>query len=185
MKRYSRNMNMLSEQEVEDLGRKKVAVIGCGGLGGYVLEMLARLGVGNITAVDGDVFDETNLNRQLLSVTETLGLNKALIAQDRLYSVNPLVDVNAITQSIDEGNVEEVISGHHVIVDAVDNLETRRLLQGAASNLGIPFVHGSIAGWYGQVTTIFPGDKTLDLIYGRGQNSIEKNSEILLLRRLW
>ena len=65
--RYTRNIPALTEAECELLAEKKVCVIGCGGLGGNVLEHLARIGIGMITAVDGDVFDQSNLNRQLLS----------------------------------------------------------------------------------------------------------------------
>ena len=67
IKRYERNKNLINEDEQNILKNSKVCVVGCGGLGGYIIEMLGRLGVGNITAIDGDVFDESNLNRQILS----------------------------------------------------------------------------------------------------------------------
>ena len=92
-KRYSRNMNMLSPEENERLRSFRACVVGCGGLGGYVIELLGRLGVGTITAVDGDVFDETNLNRQLLSTEELLGESKALAAEARMKKVNSGVTV--------------------------------------------------------------------------------------------
>ena len=83
MDRYSRNMLALSKEENKSLRDKKVCVIGCGGLGGYIIEMLGRLGIGTIVAVDGDVFEISNLNRQLLSDVTNLGLNKATQAQKR------------------------------------------------------------------------------------------------------
>ncbi|SKC51690.1 HesA/MoeB/ThiF family protein [Maledivibacter halophilus] len=165
MKRYSRNMKMLSKDENERLGDFRISVIGCGGLGGYIIEMLGRLGIGNITAVDGDVFDETNLNRQLLSNSDTLGQYKALIAEKRMKLVNPLIKFTSVTEKITEVNAEKILSGHDLVIDAIDKIETRFLLQSTASKLNIPMIHGAIAGWYGQVATIFPGDNTLEKIY--------------------
>ena len=156
---------MLSKEENERLRCFKVCVVGCGGLGGYIIEMLGRLGIGNITTVDGDIFDETNLNRQLLSDVETLGHSKALIAKKRMGVVNPLVKVTAVTKKITKENAENILSGHDLLIDAIDKIEMRFLLQNTAEKLNIPMVHGAIAGWYGQVSTIFPGDKTLEKIY--------------------
>jgi molybdopterin/thiamine biosynthesis adenylyltransferase len=173
-KRYRKNMNMLTESEIERLGAGKVCVVGCGGLGGYVIEMLGRLGVGKITAVDGDVFDETNLNRQLLSDMDVIGKSKAEIAKKRMLLVNPLVYLVSISQRINPENGRAILAGHDVVVDAVDNTTTRLLLQELTFKLGIPMVHGAIAGWYGQVTTIFPGDRTLDILYaGTDRRGIE------------
>ncbi|MCT4564581.1 MAG: HesA/MoeB/ThiF family protein [Maledivibacter sp.] len=174
MKRYIRNMKMLSKEENERLGEFKVCVVGCGGLGGYIIEMLGRLGIGNITAIDGDTFDATNLNRQIFCDIKTLGKAKALTAKRRMELVNPLVKITAITEKITKENDEAILAGHDLIVDAVDKIETRFLLQNTASNLNIPFIHGAIAGWYGQVSTIFPGDNTLDKIYPtRGGKGLE------------
>ncbi|QTL98901.1 HesA/MoeB/ThiF family protein [Iocasia frigidifontis] len=166
-KRYLKNMTMLSELEIEKIKNSQVCVIGCGGLGGYVIEMLARLGVGNITAVDGDIFDATNLNRQLLSDANVIGKNKAEIAKERIALVNPLINFMPISQNINNDNGIKILKGHDVIIDAVDNIAARLLLQELAYELGITLVHGAIAGWYGQVTTIFPGDKTLDILYAK------------------
>ncbi|MGF7060486.1 HesA/MoeB/ThiF family protein [Brassicibacter mesophilus] len=165
MGRYSKNMKMLTPEENSKLGEYKVCVIGCGGLGGYIVEMLARLGIGFITAVDGDVFEETNLNRQLLSNMITLGKNKAEAAKQRVEVVNPLVHIRSINERISESNAHSILEGHDVIVDAVDNIHTRFLIQREAEKLNTPFIHGAIAGWYGQVSTILPGDNTLEHIY--------------------
>ena len=169
-KRYIKNENMLSREENLSLHAKKVLVVGCGGLGGHLIEQLARLGIGHITAIDGDVFDESNLNRQLLSHVENIGQPKALVARDHIARVNPDVKLTAIHAFLDESNAEEIMSGHDVICDALDNMTTRLLLQKYAEKLGIPMVYGAIAGWYGQVTTIFPGDNILGSIYQGGSN---------------
>lgn len=171
MKRYSRNMNMLSQEENESLKNYRVCVVGCGGLGGYIIEMLGRLGIGHITAIDGDVFDESNLNRQLLSDNDSIGIKKAEKAKERMKMVNHLIEVSAIPKRLNKENGLELLEGHNVIVDALDNIETRFILQDISSQLNIPLVHGAIGGWYGQVTTIFPGDDTFNIIYK------EKNSD--------
>ncbi len=174
--RYLKNMKMLSEMEIEKLKDCKVCVVGCGGLGGYVIEMLGRLGVGNITVVDGDVFDETNLNRQLLSDTGAIGKSKAETAKNRMLMVNPLIKVMPVYERLTLENGRGILEGHDVIIDAVDNIDTRLLLQELASELGITMIHGAIGGWYGQVTTIFPGDRTLDWLYARSKSKgIEKD----------
>lgn len=164
-KRYERNIGMLSKGEMEQLLTKRVCVVGCGGLGGFIVEMIARLGVKSITAIDGDVFDETNLNRQLLSDEDSIGFEKALKAKARINKINSSVEVNAFVGRIDEKNGLEILAGHDVILDAVDNIHTRKILQTLAEKLNTPLVHGAIAGWYGQVATIYPGDRILDLIY--------------------
>jgi len=124
--------------------------------------------VGGITAIDGDVFDETNLNRQLLSDTGNIGQSKAEVARDRMLRVNPLIRVVAVAQEVTADNGLELLAGHDVIVDGVDSIATRLILQELAERLQAPLVHGAIAGWYGQITTVFPGDRTLNAIYRAG-----------------
>ena len=175
--RYIRNIKAISEEENAALFDKKVCVIGCGGLGGYIIEILARIGVGNLIVVDGDVFEESNLNRQLLSKTDLLGKSKAESAYRRVLEINPEVKVKYIYDFLDESNYSEIINNSDVAVDALDNIKTKKFLQKACEELGIPLVHGAIGGWYGQVTTIFPGDRTLDIIY-KGEE--EKGQEKVL-----
>lgn len=163
--RYSRNIATLSIEENESLSKRKICVIGCGGLGGYIIEMLGRLGIGYITAVDGDVFEESNLNRQILSDVEVLGMEKAFIAKQRMLKVNPLIKIAAITERLTESNGKQILSGADVVIDALDNIESRLILETLCEELNIPLVHGAIAGWYGQVSTILPGDKLLSRFY--------------------
>lgn len=165
MERYIRNMNTLSKEENDSLKNFKVCVIGCGGIGGYVIEMLGRIGIGSITAVDGDVFEESNLNRQILSSTEAIGHKKALEAKNRMKKVNPLIEVIAVEEMLTEDNASRILKNHNVIVDALDSIPARLLLQDKCKELNIPMIHGAIAGWYAQITTIFPGDDTLNKIY--------------------
>lgn len=168
--RYSRNENMLSPEENQRLAGFRVAVVGCGGLGGHIIEMLARLGIGQITAIDGDVFEVSNLNRQLLALPSNLGKPKALEARERMALVNPGVKVTAIHRFLSQENAEELLGGHDVIVDALDNITSRRVVEKAAEALDTPMVFGAIAGWYAQVCAIFPGDRMLDKLYPEGIN---------------
>lgn len=164
-KRYERNMMTLPPEENAKLATFKVFVAGCGGLGGYVIEELGRLGIGHITAVDGDVFEESNLNRQLLSTVALLGKSKAETAKQRMLEVNPDVEVTPIHIMIDDDNCPELIRGHDLVIDALDNMGTRKVLERACEKEGIPMVHGAIAGWYGQVSAIFPGDRVMEKLY--------------------
>ncbi|MDW2003761.1 ThiF family adenylyltransferase, partial [Vibrio sp. 2304] len=83
---------------------------------------------------------------------------------------NPLVKVNSISTNITEDNYKDILKGHDVVVDAVDDIKTRFLIQDFARELNIPMVHGAISGWYGQVSTIMPNDNTLNLIYKRAES---------------
>lgn len=165
MDRYQKNRDMLSQAECDLLKLKRVCVVGCGGLGGYVIEMLGRLGIGQLTVIDGDVFDETNLNRQLLSLEDNLDQSKAFEAKQRLAAVNSEVVVIPVEHYLTAENALALLKHHDVIVDATDGIEVRFILQKTAKALEIPLVYGAIAGWYAQVCTIMPGDDTLDRIY--------------------
>lgn len=173
LKRYHKNLNTLTENDMDILNNKKVCVIGCGGLGGYVIEMIARIGIHEITVIDGDVFNEDNLNRQLLSDERSIGIKKTLKAKERIGLINSNVRINCFDTFIDENNIN-IIDGHDVIVDALDNIKSRFIVQKYAEKYNIPFIHGAIAGWYGQVTTIFPGDNTLNKIYKSNNSGEEK-----------
>lgn len=156
---------MLIREENLMLRKKSAVVVGCGGLGGYIIEMLARLGLGKLTVIDGDVFEVSNLNRQLLATPENLGTLKAEAALQRIQLINPDVQVNLISDFITPENASLHLAGHDVICDALDNIPTRKLLQSTAESLKIPVVYGAIAGWYAHISTIFPGDGTLDKLY--------------------
>lgn len=164
MGRYDRN-GIFSKEEMGIIQSSSVCVIGSGGLGGYILEMLARTGIGNVTIVDGDVFDETNLNRQLLSTVDNLGNVKVFEAEKRISLVNPEIKIHAVHAFAEEENMLEILEGADVAIDALDSISARRLLQRSCEEMSIPLVHGAIAGWYGQVSTIYPGDRTLDRLY--------------------
>ena len=164
--RYDRNMMALSQDECTALAGKRVTVVGCGGLGGLVIEALARIGVGHLRVIDGDVFEESNLNRQLLCTEATLGREKSLVAAERVRAVNSAVEVEPRVAYLAEENAAELLSGADCVVDCLDNLEARFWMAHACQHLGIPVVYGAIAGWFGQICTVYPGDVSFVSIYG-------------------
>jgi molybdopterin/thiamine biosynthesis adenylyltransferase len=175
--RYIRNLTTISDDDMKILKKSKVLVVGCGGLGGYIIEMLSRIGIGNITVLDGDVFDETNLNRQLFSATSNIGRKKVVVAEERIKDVNPQVKFTGYDSLFSENNSDEIIKGHDIVVDAVDNVSTRLLMERKCSQYNIPLIHGAIAGWYYQISVVMPGDNTLSKIYS---DSEEKGIETLV-----
>ena len=171
--RYSRNETMLSPEENHRLRTFKIAVVGCGGLGGYLIEMAARLGIGHITAIDGDVFNMSNLNRQILSEEANMGLYKSHVALERIRRVNSDVTFTSVPLYLDANNADALLKGHDVVLDALDALRPRFVAQEACARLGIPMVHGAISGWYAHVATIYPGEKLLEQLYPQPVQELE------------
>lgn len=164
--RYRRNFNTINFAEQITLLISKVAVVGCGGLGGNIIELLARLGVGTILAIDGDIFQESNLNRQILCTERNLGREKIAIAIEKMGHINSSISIQPHSHFIDAENITHLIWNSDVVVDALDSIPLRFVLEKACKNLKIPFIHGAINGLQGQVATIFSEDKGLAAIYG-------------------
>ncbi len=164
--RYLRNMHTYTIKDQIRLLDANITVVGLGGLGGMVVEILSRAGIGTLTLIDGDVFEDHNLNRQLMSRPDLLGTRKTVAAQKRVYQVNPSIKVIAVDSFITKSNSEQLIRGSHLVVDCLDNIKTRFILENAAKSIGIPMVSAAVAGLSGQVTTIFPEDTGLEMIYG-------------------
>ncbi len=175
--RYDRNFNTFSPEEQKKLGTSAVAIIGLGGLGGGVCEMLARVGIGRLILVDGDVFEAGNLNRQVLCEERLMGVPKAEAARDRVRAVNSGIEVIHRIEFLDEKTLYETIKGSDVVMDCLDSIDTRFKLQDAAKKAGVPIVSGAIAGVTGQVTTIYPEDKGYALIYGEKSRKQGKGVE--------
>ncbi len=163
--RYQRNVGTIGIAGQARLLAAKVAVVGAGGLGGTVVELLARQGVGCLRVIDGDTFALHNLNRQLLATEDNIGENKAIAAAARVTQINTDVTVEGVPRMLDAGNAAEILTGVDVIVDCLDSIDVRLLLGRTARQLGIPLVHAAIAGFTGQVATILPGDPGLEKIY--------------------
>ena len=177
--RYTRNIGTIGIEGQLKLLRSCIGICGLGGLGGYVTEALARFGVGRLILVDGDTFEEDNLNRQLLSTESGLGRAKVDAAAERVAEVNSSLEVTAYHRFVGSTDIPEVFRGADLVIDALDNVSSRLALEEGCARLGIPLVHGAIAGNSGQVMTIFPGDPGLRTLYSdsedRGVEMLEGN----------
>jgi len=163
--RYLRNYGTVGIKGQQKLLEACVGIVGAGGLGGWNIELLARMGIGRIIAVDNDSFEDNNLNRQLLSTEENLGKNKIDEARQRVEKINSGVMFSGEKIVFSRENGAEIFKECDVLVDALDNIPSRFELQAVAGKLQLPLVHGAISGYSGQVMTIFPGDEGFGLIY--------------------
>lgn len=154
---FLKNLHSLSIPEQTRLMSATVLLAGAGGLGGYVLELLARFGVGRIMVADGDGFEDSNLNRQLLSAAGNLGFNKARAGAERARETCPLVTVEPLEYFLDASNLGGVLSGVDVVVDALGGIAPRLALHEAASRAGIAVVSAAVAGWTALVGSELPG----------------------------
>lgn len=181
-RRYVKNLEAISLEEQIRLCKSRVFVAGCGGLGGSVISLLARLGVGKLRFVDGDVFEASNLNRQLLCTTPGLGLSKALVARKTVREINPLVEAEATTEVITEESISQRLEGMNLAIDALDNLHARSLVFEGARKAHIPFIHGGVSGWWGQVSTFLPHSPfSLRDIYGKDTSRDPKEESMGVL----
>jgi|LGVF01.2.fsa_nt_gb molybdopterin/thiamine biosynthesis adenylyltransferase len=170
----SKNLGIMSKEELLLISKKNVLIIGVGGLGGYVASSLARLGVKEITIVDFDKFDESNINRQLYANTKTLGKSKVEITKQQLIDINPDINITIIDKRYDENIDLSKFDSIDIVFDAVDNIPTKVLIENHCAKLDIPLIHGAIAGWYGQVGIILPNTNILNKIYQHNKSGAEK-----------
>jgi|SRR5271157_747744 len=177
--RYLRNIGTIGIDGQKRLLESRVAVVGAGGLGGNIIELLARQGVGFMRIIDGDSFALHNLNRQLLATERTIGMNKAVVAAARVAEINSDVEAHAVPEIFNENNAVELLSGMDVVVDALDSINSRLLLCRMAQKLRIPLVYAAIAGFTGQVGTILTSGPGLEKIY-RKANCSDKGIEVIL-----
>ena len=175
--RYSRNIGAVTEEEFALLRTRRVFLAGCGGLGGNILAHLLRIGLGAVTAVDGDVFEASNLNRQLLSSVPALGRSKVEEAAAYAAAVNPDVAFTGHAVFLDESNAASLIRGHDLVIDALDNIASRRVLAAACREAGIPLIYGAIRGWTAQVSVLMPetAPRALDLLYPKTARLTDKS----------
>jgi len=160
---FARNLGALTPEQQETLGRGRVTVVGCGGLGGHVIELLVRIGVGHLCLVDPDVFSLSNCNRQLHALADTLGRNKAETALARCRAIHPHCALTAWPCDFRSVSVD-ALQGE-VMVDCLDDIQARRELAALCRDHAMPLVHGAVSGWYGQVGVQLPGYDLLAGLY--------------------
>ncbi|MEW6546337.1 MAG: HesA/MoeB/ThiF family protein [Bacillota bacterium] len=182
--RYLRNVGAVGTPGQMRLLDSRATVVGLGGAGGLVAEILARAGVGTLVLVDPDCFEESNLNRQVLATRRTLGRPKAEVARERVHEINPHLQVVVRCQALTADNARAILqepagASHQarVVVDCLDSGRSRLVLQAACRELGLPLVHGAIRGWQGRVLLVLPGGPGLECFYR--EDDVPSPSEVL------
>lgn len=174
----SRQMSIVTRSEQERFKDAKITVIGCGGIGGETIEMLARMGIGELVLVDEDAFDLSNLNRQTLASIADLGLDKNAVAAEKVRLINPYVKVTTFNEHVDQSNIDKIIGNSDIVIDALDNVLTRVIVSRKAKEKGIPYIHGAIHGTLGQITVFLPNsDKTYEEMFNLPSLGKELNDE--------
>lgn len=140
--RFLRQEALLGSGSAERLAEKSVLLCGLGGVGGYVLEALVRVGIGRFVLVDGDVFEPSNLNRQILCTTALIGKDKVAAGAARIREVNPEASAEALKLFLDKDNIPSLLKEKNVdyIIDAIDNITAKVALAKAAEELSVPII---------------------------------------------
>lgn len=155
--KYIRQIMLFGEESQEKLRKARVFIAGAGGLGSPISIYLAVAGVGKIIIADFDTVDPSNLNRQFLHHERDIGRDKIKSAAEKLLSMNPEIKVETIKGKITDENAGSVVPPCDLIIDALDNFDTRHVLNRLAVERKIPLIHGAVSGYRGQATTIIPG----------------------------
>jgi len=156
---YSRQIMMkdIGFDGQRKLAEASVLVVGCGGLGAPVLYYLTAMGIGHLGLCDGDKVALSNLNRQVLFTMDDIGKQKAQTASKRLKALNPDLKTTVYDKNMDEKSAEEIISKYDIVIDCLDNFETRFILNDVCIEAKKPLIHAGISEYYGQLMTIIPG----------------------------
>ncbi len=178
-KMIDRQTGILNKNEQLKLKKSKITVIGCGGIGGATLEMLARMGVGKLRIVDKDVFEISNINRQLMSKITNIGRLKTEVTLEELRTINPSLEIEEFNEELTDENVYEMLNESHVVVDGLDNLFTRIIVSRCSRELEIPFIHGAIHGTMGQVTVFNINTPSYEELFKLPSQGKELTDEII------
>lgn len=177
LKRYSKNTPLFSESDIERIHQMRVCVIGCGGVGTQIIEGLARFGVNQITAVDKDVIDESDLNRLIHSNTKTIGLPKASVMKKFLDNINDRININTLTLTYTNTLGPKIIKNHDVVVDATGDMDVKQLLATHCSQANIPLLYTYYSDFTGYIAWILPNSNDLDRVLPLVANRTEQSSK--------
>lgn len=155
--RYLRQILIFGDSGQISLRNAHIFIAGCGGLGSPIAMYLAAAGIGRLTIVDHDRVSLSNLNRQLLHGTRDIGREKIISAKEKLSDINPEIKISCFNIQITQNTMPALADGADIIIDAVDSMETRYVLNTYAVRTGTPFIYGSVHGFYGQMMVIIPG----------------------------
>lgn len=143
--RLVRGRGAFSGEDIARLMELRILMAGCGGLGGMTAELLARMGAGHLVLCDPDVFEESNLNRQCFCTEKTLGLPKAEACRSGLLDIAPYMDIEALPVALDEKNLPGLLERADVVIDCLDSVAKKKMLEKAAWTAGVPCVHGAVS----------------------------------------
>ena len=158
--RYDRQIMLqgIGEAGQEKLKKARIVIAGSGGLGSPIAIYLAAAGIGTIRIIDNDTVELSNLNRQVLHWDRDINRSKVESSAEKLRQLNPGVTIETISETISEDSVSRLISGCDLVMDGLDNLPTRYLVNKAAINSNTPFIHGAVYGFEGRILTVIPGE---------------------------
>lgn len=162
--RYVRQLELddFDEKDLEKLSKKKVLIIGMGGLGQPIALYLLAAGVIHLGLVDKDQCETTNLNRQILVIEKALGMKKVDVVKKELLLRNKEADIQAFTVFINDKNINEISKGYDVIIDATDNWESKLVINDFCHKHKLPLLHVGVLGYQGQFL-LLPNDKNISL----------------------
>jgi molybdopterin/thiamine biosynthesis adenylyltransferase len=156
----------------QKLKKAKVCIVGLGGLGSTIATQLTAMGVGHLRLVDRDIIEESNLQRQHIYNFDLIGFPKVEAAVRKLERLNPYVKFEPLPLSLNENNADEILNGIDVVVDGLDNMNTRYAVNRACVRLRIPYVFGSAISTFGNTSTIIPRETAcLECFYGKLNDS--------------
>ena len=139
--RLARTRLLLGDEAMEKLARSTVMVVGCGAVGGFAIEALARSGVGKLILVDFDVVKESNINRQIFALHSTLYQEKAVVARNRIWDISPDIKVEILPVLVNGDTIDEVLDRRiDFVIDAIDTLNPKTILIEQLMARGIPFI---------------------------------------------
>jgi len=161
---FVRNIGAITAAQQHRLQRSTVTVIGCGGLGGYVIEELVRLGLGRLRICDPDRFTASNINRQLHAGKNTLGQNKAAVISEHVRALHGQTIIMPVTDRFQLA-AEQLFVDADVVVDCLDTPGSRHDLADLCRQYSLPLVHGAVVQWYGQVGVQLPGTRLVQTLY--------------------
>ena len=146
MSKFKRRDVLLTDTQIEKIESARIALFGLGGVGGYTLEALVRMGIKNLFLCDGDKFDESNLNRQILSLESNIGKDKVEVAKERASSINKDIKIDTYNEFINSSNIKTINFNFDYIIDAIDDTDAKVLLIKKAKELNIPIISMMGAG---------------------------------------
>jgi hypothetical protein len=174
---FVRNLGIMSEEEVTKLQHTKISIAGCGCIGGFSAELLARMGVGRLSLADPDTFDLSNINRQCAATHLTVGMSKVTALKNHLLTINPELEIIEYTEGVNERNVDDFVQGADYVIDGIDYFAfpDAVVLHRAARKHNLHTITAAALGFGTTVLTFAPDGMTIEQMAGISENiSIEE-----------